>query len=622
VQRSIPQGDARDGVSGGAADEPSGAAPALKPSTSSDLSAASGESGATELRLSPLQWCLALMVLCLVAFILANPDRRNFYVHFVTQAQAWLNGQTSIPLPDYQDTMPILNAAGESTGRGIIPFPPLPALILLPFVSIWGLATNQQLLATIFGAIDVGIAYWMLGFLPIRQAIRGLTALFLGLGTVLWYSSAIGTTWFFAHVVAVGCLLLAVGLALSADKESTEPQPISLGLAAAWHVEWPGGASSLVTLGLLALCGGLFLALAAVGTSASVLASVGVLLMVLLAALAVVVTDRRAVLAPLAVLVLLGVCLPAVLVAGAHSESILVGADIVALALVAVLIVTAMRSPSSPSKIDFLLGAFLEALSRPESRQVAAGILFGLAAMSRLTILFGLPFFLFVGGGGSWLRRGMLAGAGAAVPLVALLVYTFASTGHLFNPAYDYLYHRELGYGTMFGLDYNSMFSIEDIRYVPHNIGIFLFGMPSLLPAHLPNDGTAVCTANQARGLFSLACPIALPSPLGMSVILTSPAYLLGAVAFVPARLRRLDRATAGAAIAVAAVAFVNLMHFSQGWVQFGYRFSNDFAPFALILVALGASRLGRWWALLAVLVALSIAVNFWGVVWGVELGW
>ena len=29
-------------------------------------------------------------------------------------------------------------------------------------------------------------------------------------------------------------------------------------------------------------------------------------------------------------------------------------------------------------------------------------------------------------------------------------------------------------------------------------------------------------------------------------------------------------------------------MHFSQGWVQFGYRFSNDFAPFALILVALG----------------------------------
>ena len=37
------------------------------------------------------------------------------------------------------------------------------------------------------------------------------------------------------------------------------------------------------------------------------------------------------------------------------------------------------------------------------------------------------------------------------------------------------------------------------------------------------------------------------------------------------------------------AIAVVNLMHFSQGWVQFGYRFSNDFAPFAVILVALAA---------------------------------
>ena len=62
--------------------------------------------------------------------------------------------------------------------------------------------------------------------------------------------------------------------------------------------------------------------------------------------------------------------------------------------------------------------------------------------------------------------------------------------------------------------------------------------------------------------------------------------------------------------------------HFSQGWVQFGYRFSNDFVPFALILVALGASRLGRWWPLLGALVAVSIAVNLWGVAWGQMLGW
>ena len=35
-------------------------------------------------------------------------------------------------------------------------------------------------------------------------------------------------------------------------------------------------------------------------------------------------------------------------------------------------------------------------------------------------------------------------------------------------------------------------------------------------------------------------------------------------------------------------------MHFSQGWVQFGYRFSNDFAPFALVLVTLAIAWLSR----------------------------
>ena len=67
-----------------------------------------------------------------------------------------------------------------------------------------------------------------------------------------------------------------------------------------------------------------------------------------------------------------------------------------------------------------------------------------------------------------------------------------------------------------------------------------------------------------------------------------------------------------------------NLMHFSQGWVQFGYRFSLDFAPWALVLVALGMQRIrgGLGYALIGVLIAISIAVNLWGVVWGNVLGW
>jgi len=556
---------------------------------------------------------LGLVILCLIVYFISQPDRTNPYLHFVLQAQAWLDGRTSIPTPGYQDVMPILDPAGESTGRGIIPFPPLPAWVLLPFVAVWHLATNQQLLAAIFGAIDVGIAYWMLGHLPVRPAIRWLTSLFLGLGSVLWYAAAIGTTWFWAHIVAVGCLLLAVGLALSVDRDAAKPRPLADAIPAVRKAIWPGGWSSAVLLGALGICGELLFVLAGAGTSVASLVALGVVLSAIVAALAAVVAGRTGVLVPFALLVMAVAGLPALLIAGQSSPTLIEITDaVLAVATVALW----WMSRRQGGVVDRALTSFWAALSAPESVQVAAGILFGLAVTARLTILFGFPFLILVGGGGTWLRRGILAGAGAAVPILTLLVVTYATSGQLFNPAYDYLYHLELIYPS----GYNPDWSITDVRYIPQNFGIMFFNQPWWL-ASASSGGQALCTAGTARGLFDPACPWAMPNPVGMSLILTSPAYLMAPFSWMPARLRRLDRATAGATIAVVGIAVVNLMHFSQGWVQFGYRFSNDFVPFALILVALGASRIGRLWPLV-LLVAASVAINFWGTVWGVVLGW
>jgi hypothetical protein len=103
-----------------------------------------------------------------------------------------------------------------------------------------------------------------------------------------------------------------------------------------------------------------------------------------------------------------------------------------------------------------------------------------------------------------------------------------------------------------------------------------------------------------------------------MSILLTSPGYLLMLAAFRRGR----SRLVAGAFIAVVAIALVNLMHFSQGWVQFGYRFSNDFVVFALPLVAIGMKRRGGVGWLGVVLIGASVLVNLWGVIWGNILGW
>jgi hypothetical protein len=97
-----------------------------------------------------------------------------------------------------------------------------------------------------------------------------------------------------------------------------------------------------------------------------------------------------------------------------------------------------------------------------------------------------------------------------------------------------------------------------------------LGGLPDVMPT---------CDARVPREIWSAAgCSWLVPRPVGMSLLLTSPAWLLAAAALPLLR----DRRVAGGLLATLVIALVNLMHFSQGWVQFGYRFSLDFAPFLL----------------------------------------
>ena len=91
-------------------------------------------------------------------------------------------------------------------------------MVLLPFVAIFGLATNEQLLAAFLGAFDVGLMFWLLGRVRIGAGVRVAATVFFGLGTVFWYASEKGTTWYFAHVVAVGLTIVAIGVALGGDR--------------------------------------------------------------------------------------------------------------------------------------------------------------------------------------------------------------------------------------------------------------------------------------------------------------------------------------------------------------------------------------------------------------------
>ena len=79
---------------------------------------------------------------------------------------------------------------------------------------------------------------------------------------------------------------------------------------------------------------------------------------------------------------------------------------------------------------------------------------------------------------------------------------TWLTTGSVLHPGYDYQYQLEAnGYPT---LGYHPDWAVEDIRYVPQNLGIMLGSLPLVAPRHqaghagrVPDD--ASCASTRAR---------------------------------------------------------------------------------------------------------------------------
>jgi hypothetical protein len=257
--------------------------------------------------------------------------------------------------------------------------------------------------------------------------------------------------------------------------------------------------------------------------------------------------------------------------------------------------------------------------------QVLVGFLLGLAVTARLPLILAAPFFVLVGGGGTWLRRLLSAAVGGVLPVTALLAYTVLTTGSLVHPGYDYQYRLEVdGYPT---LGYHADWSVEDIRYIPQNLGIMFGALPVVAPDVLPNTlgidpDVPLCTAPDVRrSLFDVECPLAVPTDIGTSLLLSAPGLLLALLALRRHGPTRLGLATVASVLLIATF---NLAHFSQGWVQWGYRFSLDFLPFLLPMVALGAARPsdGRVRFVAFVLLLAGGLINQWGVNWGQILAW
>lgn len=92
----------------------------------------------------------------------------------------------------------------------------------------------------------------------------------------------------------------------------------------------------------------------------------------------------------------------------------------------------------------------------------------------------------------------------------------------------------------------------------------------------------------------------------GMSLLITTPAYLYLLWPRVKTPLHTVLWAI------VAPIALLGFLYQNDGWVQFGYRFSNDFSFALILLLAIGGRPLTRVWK---ALILVGIGVNLFGAI-------
>lgn len=221
-----------------------------------------------------------------------------------------------------------------------------------------------------------------------------------------------------------------------------------------------------------------------------------------------------------------------------------------------------------------------------------SGLLFASAALCRYPVIFGVVFFLLALRNEKKRLFKFLLALSPVIPIQ--LFYNFARFGNFFETGYLEVYKTYVQGNYAYSIlrawfPDSPHFGYADIRNIPIHIFNFL-----ALPPRIPPETSQI-----------------LPSPYGMGITFTSPLLLLS---LLPPFKTKLQRNLILGALSIALAVF---LHYAQGWIQFGYRFTLDFLPFLLIILA-AKFKLNK---ITFTLLVISLLVNWWGVSRDVHFG-
>ena len=186
----------------------------------------------------------SVFVLFLALYSVTRSTGPTPYNEHVRLAYALLHGHVWVDAPPWIESV-------AWHGRRYLVHPPLAAVVLMPLVALTGMATDQVAVSVVIGALDVALAWRLLGRFDLAASARLWLTLFFGVGTILWYEATEGTSWTLPLVLSVAPTLCAL------DELFGEARPwlvgVMAGLAALARYDlaavWPVYALALLNRG-------------------------------------------------------------------------------------------------------------------------------------------------------------------------------------------------------------------------------------------------------------------------------------------------------------------------------------------------------------------------------------
>lgn len=143
----------------------------------------------------------------------------SIYNHYIYLADAFLHGRL-----DLEGTPPNANDWANYNNKWFVAFPPVPAVTMIPAVAIWGIETNDNIIAWLWSPFPVILLFLLLetlskiGRSPRTKRENLILTILFGFGTVYFFTTVQGTVWYVAHTIGLVFLILYVLFALDGKR--------------------------------------------------------------------------------------------------------------------------------------------------------------------------------------------------------------------------------------------------------------------------------------------------------------------------------------------------------------------------------------------------------------------